>query len=135
MSGLIEKSRRRFAGVMSVATLCAAVALVAASTALADPYWFYQGNLPTSSGARTVLLGSNPATPIYQRMSWSSCSHNMTFIQVTTGGSWDGATAYYSNGCDQEIMVQYPDQHNNYGCQNPSGESTVYVNCRAGTNP
>lgn len=113
----------------------AVIAAVFSSSAVAASYWFYQGNLPTSSGARTVLLGSNPTPPVYQRESWSACTHNMKYIAVQTNGSWSGGTFYYSNGCDQEIMVQYPEFFNNYGCQNPDGLSQVYVNCRAGTNP
>lgn len=113
--------------------LLMAVPLVFASTAFAG-YWFFQGNLPLSDGTRTVLLGSNPTTPVYVRESWSSCSHNMKYIFVENGGSWSGGTFYYSNGCDQHIMVQYPEFFDNYGCQNPDGDSTVYDNCYAGTN-
>ena len=59
----------------------------------------------------------------------------MKYIQIDNSGGWDGGTFSYSSGCDHEIMVQYPDLHTNYGCQNPAGLSTVWVNCRAGTNP
>jgi hypothetical protein len=126
--------RRRPAQMLLVLLLAIGVSLVVAKAAFAA-YWFYQGNLPMSDGTRTALLGSNPSPPIYQRESWSSCTHNMYYVQIENGGSWDVGTFYYSNGCDQEIMVQYPDLHDNYGCENPPGDSTVYVNCRAGTNP
>jgi hypothetical protein len=106
-----------------------------ASSAAAASYWFYNGYLPRpANGNRYILLGSNPAPPVYQRESWSACTHNMLLIQIENGGSWDGITLHYSNGCDQTQMVQYPDLHDNYGCENPAGLSQVYVNCRAGTN-
>ena len=112
-----------------------ALSLSVAGTALGANYWFYQGNLPTSGGTRYVLLGSSPPTPIYQRESWSSCTHSMKYIRIQTNGSWNGGTFYYSNGCDQEVFVDFPEFYNNYGCENPSGLSQVYVNCRAGTGP
>lgn len=106
-----------------------------ASAAYGAPYWFYQGNLPTSSGARTVLVGGRPAPPVYVRESWAPCTHNMKFIMIDNAGNWGGGTFSYTSGCDHEIMDQYPDLHSNYGCQNPDGLSSVWVNCRAGTNP
>lgn len=98
-------------------------------------YWFYQGYLPTGSGARTVLVNQDVAAPVYIRESWSPCTHNMKFIVVSNGGGWLGGTFYYSSGCDQSVMDQYPNLNADYGCQNPDGLSTVWVNCRAGTGP
>ncbi|MGH2883188.1 MAG: hypothetical protein ACRDPA_10905 [Solirubrobacteraceae bacterium] len=119
---------------LKIGVLVATVITGLVFTSSAFAYWFFQGNLPLSDGTRTVLLGSNPNTPVYVRESWSSCSHSMKYIFVETGGSWDGGTFDYSNGCDQHIMVQYPESFDNYGCQNPDGDSTVYDNCYAGTN-
>jgi hypothetical protein len=128
-----RRSRTRLFLRVGVLVAAVGVSLLLASSAFATSYWFYQGNLPTSGGARTVLLGSNPPPAVYQRESWTSCTHDMYYVQVEYNGSWDLGTFFSRNGCDQEIMVQYPDLHNNYGCENPPGDSTVYVNCRAGT--
>jgi hypothetical protein len=111
-----------------VLALAVAGALLLANSALAG-WWFYQGNLPTSGG--TVLLGSNPPAAVYQEVSWTGCTHSMYLVQVEYNGSWDLITETTSGGCDHTIMVQYPDLHNNYGCENPPGLSTVYTNCRA----
>jgi hypothetical protein len=131
-SGALPRKRRRIASLV-LATIFAAVFV---QTASAASYWFYQGYLPRPiNGDRFVLLGSEPPWPIYQRESWAACTHNMKYIQIDNSGNWDGGTFSYSTGCDHEIMVQYPDLHTNYGCENPAGLSQVYVNCRAGTNP
>lgn len=120
---------------ITLIVLTSALALVGASTALGSHtgYWFYQGDLPTSSGARTVLHGDVPDTPIYVRANWSPCNHDMKAIIVDNGGSWGGFTFFYGFGCDQNVMDEYPEFHNNYGCQNPPNNLQVYVNCRAGT--
>jgi hypothetical protein len=71
-------------------TFVAMCALVVATAAKADPYWFYQGYLPTSGGAITVLLGQDAAPPVYVRASWSSCGHDVKAIFIANDGSWGG---------------------------------------------
>jgi hypothetical protein len=112
-------------------------ATVFVSSAFAASYWFYQGYLPRpSNGDRFVWLGSNPPPAVYQRESWAACTHNMKLLEKRkSDGGWSGVTLFYSNGCDQEMMEQYPEFFDDYGCENPVGLSQVYVNCRAGTNP
>jgi len=117
-----------------LAALCVATALVTASAVPAGHtgYWFYQGNLPTGSGAITVLHGADVSPPAYVRASWSPCTHDLKAIFIANDGSWLGYQFFYGFGCDQYVKDDYPELHNNYGCQNPW--SQVWVNCRAGTN-
>lgn len=117
---------------IGIVAIAAAVCFAVFSSVALGSYWFYQGYLPTGSGARTVLIGYDVPPVVTIRESWSSCTHNMKFIMINNGGSWDGGTFYYGNGCDQNVTDQYPELHANYGCQNPDGLSTVWDNCRAG---
>lgn len=117
---------------LKLLTAAIACALVLAAPAAAA-YWFYQGNLPTASGARQVFLGYHPNPPVYVRVSWAPCSHYMNIIFINNDYSWSGY-AKYPPSCDQYKMDEYPEFHVNYGCQNPGGLATVYTNCYAGTN-
>lgn len=94
-------------------------------------WWFFQGNLPLGDGTRAVLHGDE-STPTYIRINWSPCNHRMVQVQIQNGGGWDTGS-YYPPDCDQNHQVQYPDLHNNYGCENPPGLASVWANCRVGT--
>jgi hypothetical protein len=98
-------------------------------------YWFYQGNIPTSTGARAVHK-QNDCCNIdhWIRMSWQVGTHDMNFLNIDYAGNWSSVRAYASDGYDQYLLYNA-----NYwrrgGCQNPVGLSTVWVNCHEGNTP
>lgn len=74
-------------------------------------------------------------------MSWTTNSHDMTFLIIDGSGSWHGidSAGGYEWSTDPatpyDRWIQY-DPHDYYdyvqaaGCENPSGESIVFTNCR-----
>lgn len=134
-------SRRR-ALRLTVATLVAtAIVLVLAPVALA--YWNFTGYLPGagSGGNRWYVKYTNVSPGGTQgiRMSWTNGSHCMYFLEIDSGGGWSNYTicgsdpwceAYY----DCSIGIGVTSIYDRFGCHNPGGLSTVWVNCRA-TNP
>jgi hypothetical protein len=129
--------RRIFRRVAFLAVLAVAsgILLIApgAATASHGSYWFYRGYLPTSDGTRTVHH-ANVCCETYQwiRMSWECNTHDMNFVAIQYGGSWDFFNASWWE-CDT-----YAGYHSGFyargGCQNPprSGYYTVWTNCRVG---
>jgi hypothetical protein len=122
------RNLRRFALLVGIIV---ALAVPVGAHASHTGYWFFQGNLPRPDGTRAVLHG-NQSWPVYIRISWSPCDHRMVWVQVATGGSWDTGS-FYPPSCDQWLQVQYPDLHNNYGCENPPGFASVWANCHVGS--
>lgn len=111
-------------------------------------YWDYQGNLPMGDGTRTFKKHEYLGSPQYYypevRMSWTTGSHYMRFVRVLTDGSWQltdvtpggGYCTFGTYDCARAWVVNPPmDGYGNtldwYGCQNPGGLATVWVNCRA----
>jgi hypothetical protein len=125
-----------------------------AHTALAMAYWDYQGYLPSGGGPRSFYmheyLGNNDY-PVEVRMSWSSSpSHYMNFIYLHTDGSWEisqitpGTPGRCNPSADHDCYYfhGYGHPHDAYGysteqfgCQNPSGQSQAYVNCKVSLFP
>jgi hypothetical protein len=102
--------------------------------ATASAYWFYQGNLPTSGGARTVVKFNDCCNSTqWIRLNWSAPfdDHGMIFMHITPGGSWIGYSAFLSDGHDQSSAYSIND-YSQGGCNNPAGYSLVYNNCREG---
>ena len=131
-------SRIRLAGLrVALVGLVAAAALVVAPVGGAGHgtgYWFFQGYLPTGSGDRTAGPHANFCCNVWNevRMSWTTGSHDMTFILVRRSDyGWSGFRAYAADGYDQYIYYQVAD-YTAGGCQNPAGLSTVWVNCHIG---
>jgi hypothetical protein len=128
--------------------IVAAACLALAAPTIASAYWDFQGNLPTSGGNRHYLKYTNvfcaPFCDDYQaiRMSWTVGSHCMRFIQIKQNGSWydplvcgfDPIYCYTFGNYDCNTSIQPTSTGDRFGCYNPEGASTVWVNCRA-TNP
>jgi hypothetical protein len=102
----------------------------------------WQGNLPDSSGTRSAysVYGGGGANWTI-RMSWTSGSHYMYWLFISNDGSWHQDStnvfgSYYPNGGGPyDLILTYGPLWVNHGvaqagCQNPSGLSTVWVNCR-----
>lgn len=117
-----------------VVTVLTALALSFPSAAGAGHgtgYWFYQGYLPTSGGARAVHHENQCCNNTnWIRMSWTSGSHAMNFLLITHSGSWQ---SYRTDTTSYDQVFQYNVSGvSRGGCQNPEGLSTVWVNCRVG---
>lgn len=130
-------------------TIVAAAALALAAPAIASAYWDFQGNLPTSGGDRHYLKYTNVNCFVYPcgvyqaiRMSWTVGSHCMRFIEIKQNGSWydplvcgmDQIYCYTYGYYDCNDSIEPTSYLDRFGCYNPEGYSTVWVNCRA-TNP
>ncbi|HEY5694165.1 MAG TPA: hypothetical protein VIR14_06620 [Gaiellaceae bacterium] len=66
-------------------------------------------------------------------MSWTSGTHDMNFVVIDNGGSWHIFDAfadgfYWTPGSTYDRYIYYTGSGG--GCENPTGLSTVYVNCR-----
>ena len=123
-----------------LATLAAtAVAAVFAPAAMA--YWDFTGNLPgpNSGGNRWYVkyVNVSPGGNQEVRMSWTVGSHCMYMLEIDDSGSWHNDTL-----CGTDPWCNYYDCNGAYytesirdrfGCHNPSGLPTVWVNCRATT--
>lgn len=130
-----------------VVVACTAVvlALTLAGLARASGYWnVWQGNLPGSDGVRShhTLFGGGTGSYWQIRLSWdSSSNHDMHFSLIANNGSWDNFSAQGTPGSEFNPPSPY-DRYVTYGdyamtsgvakagCQNPSGLSTVFTNCR-----
>jgi hypothetical protein len=120
----MQMLRSRFA--LIVAASAAALALTPTASAA---YWFYTNYLPNGGGPRTVhQFGNDTYYPNYTRMSWTSGSHYMNFSLVDAPGNWYGIRAETANGYDQWLTYD-SGFYKQGGCSNPSGLSTVWVNC------
>ncbi|HEX6700881.1 MAG TPA: hypothetical protein VF101_09140 [Gaiellaceae bacterium] len=128
-------------GLRAVVTLFALAALLATAPGAgarshrhsrALVYWFYQGNLPTSGGARAVRKYNDCCnTTQWIRMSWTNPSHNMGFLTIDYSGNWNTLTAFTSDGYDQYSSYS-ASFYAQGGCQNPGSLGTVWVNCHEG---
>jgi hypothetical protein len=133
----VRSGCRRIAVVLAVAGLAA----VFAATAYADGYWnVWQNYLPDSNGVRTkYTLAPLPSGGNYLRLSWTSGTHDMHFTLIANNGTWYNYSAFSGSewGTDTpyDRYIEYfggqiPSGVAQAGCQNPSGLSTVWVNCR-----
>jgi hypothetical protein len=133
----------RFAGALC---LVSASAAILATTAWASGYWnVWQGDLPGSDGVRSAhsaFPGGNNLW--YDRVSWTSNTHDMNFSFIGNNGSWTNLSVHtwgteWTSGSAYDEYLPYgnaavPSGVAKAGCQNPSGLSTVFTNCRnAGT--
>ena len=104
------RARTSRAGFAAVGVLIAATvffAFTARARGEHTGWWFWTGYLPKADGTRTVLHGDN-APPTSIRVSWSPCYHRMRWIKIENSGSWLGGNFYAANGCDQDVLDQFP---------------------------
>ena len=120
-----------------------------ATTSIArGAYWDFTGWLPTSGGSYIyVKFTSQPYYPNVQgiRMSWTQYSHYMRFLKIYGDGHWESHDVHGADPAECGNEPSYPpfdcfdyvetqNGSQKFGCYNPPGLSTVWVNCRA-TNP
>jgi hypothetical protein len=126
----------------AVALVVVAGASGLAASSAAAAYWDYQGNLPKADGTLIYVKNTNVGMfddqPI--RMSWTGGTHCMRFLRIHYG-SWYApqVCGFDSLQCpyafyDCRTTITSFDPTDKFGCYNPPGQSTVWVNCRA-TNP
>jgi surfactin synthase thioesterase subunit len=126
------------------AALCATATLVGAlaGSAQASGYWnVWQANLPDSGGVRTKTTPPQiPGGTNNIRLSWTSDTHDMHFTLIANDGTWYNSSAFagyeYGTNTPYDRWIEYfgdgeiPSGVAAAGCQNPSGLSTVFTNCR-----
>jgi hypothetical protein len=123
--------RRRLA-----ALVVAGVFLSLATAAQASAYWDFHGYL---DGGEHYLKYTNVTPGQYQpvRMSWTVGSHCMRWIRIDSNGSWfDPSICPGGTGCvygqyDCAANIYVTSIYDRFGCYNPVGLPTVWVNCRA----
>ena len=130
---------RTAAALLAAGALLATVGGAHAATPAANSrifaYWFYQGNIPTSSGERAVRKQNDCCNNNqWIRMSWQTGTHDMNFLNIDYAGNWSSVRAYASNGYDQYLLYSATAWRQG-GCQNPLGLSTVWTNCHEGNTP
>jgi hypothetical protein len=134
--GAAKGPLRIAAACVVVAGLLASIGGAKATTPTAGSrsfaYWFYTGNIPTSSGDRAVRKQNDCCNNSqWIRMSWQTGTHDMNFLNIDYAGNWSSVRAYASNGYDQYLLYNATAWRQG-GCQNPLGLSTVWTNCHEG---
>jgi hypothetical protein len=129
--------------------LCTLAGLAAtfAASAWASGYWnVWQANLPNPNGVRSAhtVYGGGPGGAWQIRLSWTSGTHDMNFSWIANNGSWTNLSAFmvggeYAPGSTYDRWAGYTPNFvtsgvAQAGCQNPSGLSTVFTNCRNAEN-
>jgi hypothetical protein len=128
-------SHRRPASRRSAVAAALVVAAAASPSAALAAYWFWQGYLPKSDGARTVLNAFSPYEYDYIRMSWNGlATDNMNFVDtLRINGRWEIIWTGHVVSYDIDFGPDNGAYYASGGCQVPQGVvGQVYTNCHTG---
>jgi len=137
----VRRASRLIRLLLVVAATCALAGILAVS-ARAAGYWnVWQANLPDPDGVRSEHTPFPGGDAIWRiRESWTSGTHDMHFSFIGDNGSWTNISVFifgtdFSSGSTYDQYVIYNNDAvaggtAKAGCQNPSGDSTVFTNCR-----